>query len=71
MFHTTRRDDFDRYADANVVVQDVRRTFSYAHYRIGVGEDVWFHCGVEVEGGTVPTRDWLRNLHILTSGDLR
>jgi hypothetical protein len=25
-------------------------------------------CGVEVEGGTVPTRDWFLNLHILTSG---
>jgi hypothetical protein len=25
-------------------------------------------CGVEVEGGRLPTRDWLRNLHILTSG---
>ena len=28
-------------------------------------------CGVEVEGGTVPTRDWLLNLHILTSGGFR
>src|SRR5712692_3936859 len=28
-------------------------------------------CGVEVEGGTVPTRDWLRNLQILTSGGFR
>src|SRR5437588_505743 len=28
-------------------------------------------CGVEVEGGTVPTRDWLLNLQILTSGGLR
>jgi hypothetical protein len=25
-------------------------------------------CGVEVEGGTVPTRDWFLNLQILTSG---
>jgi hypothetical protein len=25
-------------------------------------------CGVEVEGGTVPTRDWWLNLQILTSG---
>jgi hypothetical protein len=25
-------------------------------------------CGVEVEGGTVPTRDWCLNLQILTSG---
>jgi hypothetical protein len=25
-------------------------------------------CGVEVEGGKVPTRDWLLNLQILTSG---
>ena len=25
-------------------------------------------CGVEVEGGRVPTRDWLLNLQILTSG---
>ena len=25
-------------------------------------------CGVEVEGGIVPTRDWLLNLQILTSG---
>jgi hypothetical protein len=24
--------------------------------------------GVEVEGGKVPTRDWLLNLQILTSG---
>jgi hypothetical protein len=27
--------------------------------------------GVEVEGGTVPTRDWLLNLQILTSGGVR
>jgi len=27
--------------------------------------------GVEVEGGTVPTRDWLLTLQILTSGGLR
>ena len=25
-------------------------------------------CGVEVEGGRVPTRDWMLNLQILTSG---
>src|ERR671936_1293383 len=25
-------------------------------------------CGVEVEGGRVPTSDWMRNLQILTSG---
>jgi hypothetical protein len=29
------------------------------------------HCGVEVEGGTVPTRDWFLNLQILTSGGVR
>jgi hypothetical protein len=29
------------------------------------------HCGVEVEGGTAPTRDWFRNLQILTSGGFR
>src|SRR5215813_13319821 len=28
-------------------------------------------CGVEVEGGTVPTRDWFLNLRILTSGGFR
>jgi hypothetical protein len=28
-------------------------------------------CGVEVEGGTLPTRDWFLNLQILTSGGLR
>ena len=28
-------------------------------------------CGMEVEGGTVPTRDWLLNLQILTSGGFR
>jgi hypothetical protein len=28
-------------------------------------------CGVEVEGGRVPTQDWILNLHILTSGGLR
>jgi len=28
-------------------------------------------CGVEVEGGPVPTRDWLLNLPILTSGGFR
>jgi len=28
-------------------------------------------CGVEVEGGTVPTRDWFLNLQILTSGGFR
>jgi hypothetical protein len=28
-------------------------------------------CGVEVEGGRVPTQDWMRNLPILTSGDFR
>ena len=28
-------------------------------------------CGVEVAGGKVPTRDWLLNLQILTSGGFR
>jgi hypothetical protein len=28
-------------------------------------------CGVEVEGGRVPTSDWIRNLQILTSGGYR
>ena len=28
-------------------------------------------CGVEVEGGTVPTHDWFLNLQILTSGGFR
>ena len=28
-------------------------------------------CGVEVEGGPVPTRDWFLNLQILTSGGFR
>ena len=28
-------------------------------------------CGVEVEGGTVPTRDWFLNLQIVTSGGFR
>jgi hypothetical protein len=28
-------------------------------------------CGVEVEGGRVPTRDWFLNVQILTSGGLR
>jgi hypothetical protein len=28
-------------------------------------------CGVEVEGGTDPTRDWFLNLQILTSGGFR
>jgi hypothetical protein len=28
-------------------------------------------CGVEVEGGRVPTPDWMLNLHILTSGGFR
>ena len=28
-------------------------------------------CGVEVEGGKVPTRDWLLSLQILTSGGFR
>ncbi len=28
-------------------------------------------CGVEVEGGRLPTRDWLLNLQILTSGGFR
>jgi hypothetical protein len=28
-------------------------------------------CGVEVEGGTVPTRNWFLNLQILTSGGFR
>jgi hypothetical protein len=28
-------------------------------------------CGVEVEGGMVPTRDWFLNLQILTSGGFR
>jgi hypothetical protein len=26
------------------------------------------HCGVEVEGGRLPTPDWMLNLQILTSG---
>jgi hypothetical protein len=29
------------------------------------------YCGVEVEGGRVPTRDWFLNLQILTSGGFR
>jgi hypothetical protein len=29
------------------------------------------HCGVEVEGGKVPTHDWFLNLQILTSGGFR
>src|SRR6266850_2417406 len=28
-------------------------------------------CGVEVEGGTIPTRDWFLNMQILTSGGFR
>ena len=28
-------------------------------------------CGVEVEGGTLPTSDWFLNLQILTSGGFR
>jgi hypothetical protein len=28
-------------------------------------------CGEEVEGGTLPTRDWFLNLQILTSGGFR
>ena len=28
-------------------------------------------CGVEVEGGRLPTHDWMLNLHILTSGGFR
>jgi len=28
------------------------------------------HCGVEVEGGHLPTHDWLLNVQILTSGGL-
>src|SRR5262249_10442015 len=28
-------------------------------------------CGVEVEGGRVPTQDWMLNLQILTSGGFR
>ena len=28
-------------------------------------------CGVEVEGGHVPTSDWMLNLQILTSGGYR
>jgi hypothetical protein len=28
-------------------------------------------CGIEVEGGRVPTADWMLNLQILTSGGLR
>ena len=28
-------------------------------------------CGVEVEGGHIPTPDWMLNLQILTSGGFR
>ena len=28
-------------------------------------------CGVEVEGGRIPTHDWFLNVQILTSGDFR
>jgi hypothetical protein len=28
-------------------------------------------CGVEVEGGQVPTHDWFLNVQILTSGGFR
>jgi hypothetical protein len=36
-----------------------------AHQRRALQAGKW---GVEVEGGRVPTSDWMRNLHILTSG---
>src|SRR5215510_12805990 len=29
------------------------------------------HCGVEIEGGTLPRRDWFLNLQILSSGGFR
>ena len=29
------------------------------------------YCGVEVEGGRLPTADWFLNLQILTSGGFR
>ena len=29
------------------------------------------HCGVEVEGGRVPTADWMLNLQMLTAGGFR
>ena len=28
-------------------------------------------CGVEVEGGRLPTHDWMLNLQVLTSGGFR
>ena len=38
----------------------------YQHRALNAGK-----CGVEVEGGRVPTSDWLLNLQILTSGGFR
>jgi hypothetical protein len=38
----------------------------YQHRALNAGK-----CGVEVEGGRVPTSDWMRNLQILTSGGFR
>ena len=38
----------------------------YQHRALNAGK-----CGVEVEGGCVPTSDWMLNLQILTSGGFR
>jgi hypothetical protein len=38
----------------------------YQHRALNAGK-----CGVEVEGGRVPTSDWMLNLQILTSGGFR
>ena len=35
----------------------------YQRHALNAGQ-----CGVEVEGGVLPTADWMLNLQILTSG---
>jgi hypothetical protein len=35
----------------------------YQHRALNAGQ-----CGVEVQGGPLPTADWMLNLHILTAG---
>ena len=54
--------------------QQAWRTGLVPLYTLGPSQRRAQHAGpggVEVEGGTVPTRDWLLNLQILTSGGFR
>jgi hypothetical protein len=66
------------------ISEEIASTISTAWYFTTKSGGMWYNlvpyqrraqhagqCGVEVEGGRVPTADWMLNLQILTSGGFR